>query len=320
MRLKTGLAIGSFVLFMVMILGFVQYVRSLGITVRPPEHRTNLSMEVSDINNIVVDANVLLRGVPVGKVTGVDTTTANAIVHFYVDDAHRIPIDSTVRLDNLSALGESYIELEPRSTGGPVMRDGQRIAPHDVKQPPSISELGTSVVRVLNELDPDQLSRVIDEADAGLPDPHVVLPNLSHASLVLRNTTADFHGTGQRLLGNMQTLLRNAGFVGPALAATAPPLKDIGPAISITWNDVWTAGLFLLPTDTLTFSALLTRLQRFLDDRGGDLKILGVATSGNMKLIANALRNFDSTQVMKNLQATVPADGPIDIHVAVPAG
>jgi phospholipid/cholesterol/gamma-HCH transport system substrate-binding protein len=222
-------------------------------------------------------------------------------------------------LDNLSALGESYIELEPRSSGGPTLRDGQQIAPQDVKQPPSISELGTSVVRVLNEMDPGQMSRVIDEADAGLPDPDVVLPNLSHASLLLRNTTADFRGTGRQLLGNLQTLLRNADFVGPKLAATAPPLKDLGPAIAATWNSIHMAAMFLLPTDTLTFSALLGRLQKFLDDRGGDLKILGVATSENMKLIANALRNIDSTELMKNLQATVPEDGPIDLHVPVPA-
>ncbi|AEF37790.1 conserved hypothetical protein [Mycolicibacter sinensis] len=320
MRLKTGIALGSFVVFLVMVLGFVMYVGSLGITVRPPEHRINLSMDVPEINNIVVESNVLLRGVPVGKVTGIDTTTSHATIHFYVDGAHKIPTDSTVRLDNLSALGESYIELEPRSSGGPVLRDGQKIAPRDVRQPPSISELGTSVVRVLNELDPDQLSRVVDEADTGLPDPDMVLPNLAHTSLALRNTTADFQGTGQQLLGNLQTLLRNAGFVGPALTASAPPIKSIGPAIAIPWNDVWMAGLFLLPTDTLTFSALLGRLQKFLDDRGTDLKFLGTATSGNLKLIANALRNIDSTQIMKNLQATVPEDGSIDLHVAVPAG
>jgi virulence factor Mce-like protein len=320
MRLKTGLALGSFVVFSVMVLVFVLYVGSLGIGERPSEHRTNLSMDVPDINNIVVDSNVLLRGVPVGKVTSVETSTANATIHFYVDGAHKIPVDSVVRLDNLSALGESYIELEPRSSGGPSLRDGQRVAQQDVKQPPSISELGTSVVRVLNELDPNQMSRVVDEADAALPDPDAVLPNLAHASLLLRNTTADFKGTGRQLLGNLQTLLQNAGFVGPALAATAPPLKDFGPAISATWDGISMLPMFLLPTDTLTFSALLGRLQKFLDDRGGDLKILGTATAENMKLIANALRNVDSTQIMKNLQATVPDSGSIDLHVAVPAG
>ena len=319
MRLKTGLALVSFVVFAVMVLVFVQYVGSLGIGQRPSEHRTNLSMEVADINNIVVDSNVLLRGVPVGKVTGIDTSTVNATIHFYVDGAHKVPADSVVRLDNLSALGESYIELEPRSSGGPSLRDGQRVAQRDVTQPPSISELGTSVVRVLNELDPNQMSRVVDEADAALPDPDAVLPNLTHTSLLLRNTTADFNGTGRQLLGNLQTLLQNAGFVGPALAAIAPPVKDIGPAISSTWNSVYMPLMALLPTDVLTFSALLGRLQKFLDDRGGDLKILGTATSENMKLIANALRNIDSTQIMKNLQATVPEDGPIDLHVAVPA-
>jgi hypothetical protein len=97
-------------------------------------------------------------------------------------------------------------------------------------------------------------------------------------------------------------------------------LKDFGPAISATWDGISMLPMFLLPTDTLTFSALLGRLQKFLDDRGGDLKILGTATAENMKLIANALRNVDSTQIMKNLQATVPDSGSIDLHVAVPAG
>ena len=92
-----------------------------------------------------------------------------------------------------------------------MLRDGQRIASKSVKQPPSISELGASVVRVLNQLDPQQLSRVVSEADAGLPDPAVVLPNLARASLLLHNTTADFKGQGRELLDNFQVLLQKCG-------------------------------------------------------------------------------------------------------------
>ncbi|ORA11443.1 mammalian cell entry protein [Mycobacterium arosiense ATCC BAA-1401 = DSM 45069] len=295
------------------------FVASLGIRVGAPAKRTSLAMDVPDVNNITVDSNVLLRGVPVGKVTAVDATVSSATIHFYIEDQYPVPVDSDVRLDNLSALGETYIELEPRSTVGPLLRDGQRIAAEKIKQPPSISELATSVGRVLKQLDPQQLSRVIGEADTGLPDPGAVAPNLARSSMLLRNVTADFKGQGRALLDNFQSLLQNAEFVGPALAEAAPPIRDLAPPLRVIWNDALaTVGLTLRPEGVADFSAFITRIQKFLDDRGADLRILGEATSENVKLIASSLRNFDTSQILANLLATLPEDGVVELHVAVP--
>ena len=319
MRLKTGIGIATFIVFLAMLVVFVDYLGSLGIRVKPPAERTALSLDVSDVNNIVVDSNVLLRGVPVGKVTSIETSPATTTIYFYVSGQYRVPVDSDVRLENLSALGESYVELEPRSSGGPSFRDGQRIAPNPNNQPPSISELGTSVVRVLNQLDPHQLSRVVGEADTALPDPGVVLPNLARASLLLRNMTAGFKGQGREVVDNLQVLLQNAGFVGPALAAGAPPLWDLGPVIHTMWNDAYAPlAMALSPMDVFKFSLFLQRIQKFLDDRSVDLKVLGQATSANVKLIGNALKNLDSSQILSNLMASVPEDGAIELHVPIP--
>ena len=319
MRLKTGVGIATFVIFVAMVVVFVGYIASLGVRVAPPPKRTALSLEVSDVNNLAVDSNVLLRGVPVGKITRVDTSPASATIHFYIEGNYRVPVDSDVRLENLSALGESYIEVEPRSSGGAAFQDGQRIASEPNQQPASISELAVSVVRVLNQMDPGQLSRVVSEADAGLPNPDAVLPNLSRASLLLRNTTADFNGIGRELLDNFQVLLQNANFVGPALAASAPKLWDTGPAINVLSNTAFETFLIgLRPIDLYQFGGFLQRIQKLLDDRAIDLKVLGTATSANVKLIANALKNIDSSQILANLLATVPEDGAIDLHVPVP--
>jgi phospholipid/cholesterol/gamma-HCH transport system substrate-binding protein len=316
MRWRSALSLATFVAFFAMIAVFVGYIASLGIRVSPPANRTALSLDVADINNIAVDSNVLLRGVPVGKVTSIDTAVASATIHFYIDGRYQVPLNSDVRLENLSALGESYLEFEPRSTGGPIFRNGQHIA--RVNQPPSISELGTSVVRVLNQLDPHQLSRVVGETDVGLPDPTRVLPNLARASLLLRNTTADFKGKGRELLDNFQVLLQNASFVGPALAGAEPSVRDMGPNIRAAWDDVWKIGLVLVPADVTQLSALIQRIQKFLDDRGVDLKVLGEATSTNFTLITNALKNFDSSEILANLLATVPQDGAVELHVPIP--
>lgn len=320
MTLRLVRNIASFAAFLTMLAVFFWYVASLGVRVEPPAKRVNLSLDVSDINNIVVDSNVMLRGVPVGKVTGIDTSVATASIHFYIDGKYRVPADSLVRLENLSALGESYIELEPRSSGGTPFREGQRIAPDSIKQPPSISELGTSVVRVLNQLDPRQLSDVVHEADTGLPDPNIVLPNLAHASLLLRNMTADFNGQGGQMLANFQTLLQNAGWVGPALARATDPTWDLGPAIHTMWNQGVMLVTGLRHVDVIKFSLFLQRLQHFLDEHGPDLRVLGVSTSENFKLIANALKNLDSSQILSNLLATVPENGVIQLHVANPHG
>jgi hypothetical protein len=67
-------------------------------------------------------------------------------------------------------------------------------------------------------------------------------------------------------------------------------------------------------------NALLQRIQKLLDDRGVDLRVLGEATSANVTLIANALKNLDSSQILANMLATVPKDGAINLHVPIPQG
>ena len=108
----------SLVAFGVAIIFAVGYIFTLGVRVRPPADRINVSMAVADINGLVVDSNVLLRGVPVGKVTKIRSSVAAATIDFYIDGRFHIPVDSEVRLENLSALGESYIGLVPRSLKG----------------------------------------------------------------------------------------------------------------------------------------------------------------------------------------------------------
>jgi hypothetical protein len=120
------------------------------------------------------------------------------------------------------------------------------------------------------------------------------------------------------LLDNFQVLLRNASFVGPALAASEPSVRDLGPAFHTSWDHVMLDAMYAGAADVFQLSKLITRIQKLLDDRGADLRVLGEATSENLKLIANGLKNFDSSQILTNMLATVPEDGAIDLHVPIP--
>jgi phospholipid/cholesterol/gamma-HCH transport system substrate-binding protein len=57
-----------------------------------------------------------------------------------------------------------------------------------------------------------------------------------------------------------------------------------------------------------------------LDNNGGDLKELGEAFLPQLKKIAGALLNFDPSQILANILATVPEDGAVTLHVAIPNG
>jgi hypothetical protein len=169
---------------------------------------------------------------------------------------------------------------------------------------------------VLNELDPGQLQRVINEADAALPDPYAVLPNLQRASLLLRNTTTDLNGRGKEVLDNSQSLLENAGFVGPALAQAAPGIRDTGPPLAGLWGD---ATHVMLRTDApgsvYIFGKFLQRIQKLLDDRAPDIRVLTEPLLPNVNAIAASLSTIDTSQILANLLSAVPEDGTIDLHV-----
>jgi phospholipid/cholesterol/gamma-HCH transport system substrate-binding protein len=309
----------SFLAFGLIVAYSVYYIFALGVRIGPPDDRVNVAMQVTDVNGLVVDSNVLLRGVPVGKVTGIDTTLQNATVHFYVDKQYPIPVDSDVRLENLSALGESYIGLVPRTSDGPMFHDGQQVATEHVTQPASISELATNVVRVLNQMDPGQLTRLVHEADQALPPEDAVLPNLTRASTLLRDTVNGMQGRGSETLANFQTLLQNAGFVGPRLAELSPTLLRLGPVLDrlfrIDFSIIPGTGA---PESVRNFGRLLTKVQNFLDNRAPDLKVISEALMPNIQAIAGALMNFDTGQILSRMLDAVPEDGTITLHVKTP--
>ncbi len=309
----------SFIAFGLIVAYAVYYIGALGVRLGPPDGRVNVAMQVPDINGLVVDSNVLLRGVPVGKVTAIDTSMQNATVRFYIDKRYPIPVDSDVRLENLSALGESYIGLVPRRSDGPMFHDGQQVATENVTQPASISELATSVVRVLNQMDPGQLNRLVDETDQALPPPNEVLPNLRRASTLLRDTAKSMQGRGSEMLANFQTLLQNAGFVGPILSEISPGLLATGtPLNRLFWAAYHVVTDTGAPESIKNFGRFLARVQNFLDTRGPDLKVYAQALMPNIQGIGAALMNFDTGQILSNMLDAVPEDGTITLHVTTP--
>ena len=170
-------------------------------------------------------------------------------------------------------------------------------------------------MRVLDQLDPDALQRIIAESDAALPDPNVVLPNLSRASTSFSNMLNGLNGQGRVLLSNFQTLLQSAEWVNPDLTTVTPHVTTTG----IYWQDYFKHLPILFgersPQNFFLLNNLIKRVQTLLDERGGDLKVLGEAFQPKLNAIAGTLMNFDSGQILDHFLQQVPADGTITLRV-----
>jgi phospholipid/cholesterol/gamma-HCH transport system substrate-binding protein len=175
--------------------------------------------------------------------------------------------------------------------------------------------LATSVTRVLGQMEPGALESVIGEADAALPDPNTVLPNLSRSTVLLNNTVEEMNGRGRLLLGNFQTLLTNAEWVSPILTNITARVRDTGIYYQDFMKHVPIIAHRGEPHNVSNLNKLVARIQALLDDRGGDLKVVGEAFQPKLNMIAGSLMNFDTGQLLDNMLNTVPPDGAITLRV-----
>ena len=112
-------------------------------------------------------SNVTYRGVQVGKVTEVGLTPRGAKATLSLDSSPKIPQDLTAEVRSVSAVGEQYIELSPRTDSPPYLRDGS-VIPADVTSiPQAVGPMLDRVTALINSIPENKLSDLLDESFKG---------------------------------------------------------------------------------------------------------------------------------------------------------
>src|ERR1700726_4398615 len=100
-----------------MALFYVQVPTLLGIG------RMTVTLELPSTGGLYRFSNVTYRGVQIGKVTAVGPTANGAEATLSIDTSPKIPADVHAAVRSISAVGEQYIDLVPRSESAPYLRD-----------------------------------------------------------------------------------------------------------------------------------------------------------------------------------------------------
>ncbi|MCK8434860.1 MCE family protein [Streptomyces sp. D2-8] len=121
--------------------------------------------DFADSGGIFSGAEVTYRGVPVGRVGALRLTGSEGVsVALEIEDgAPRIPADTLAVVANRSAVGEQYVDLQPRRSGGPYLLDGSAIPREDTRVPLPVTDMVVSLDRLVTSVGKKDLRITVDE-------------------------------------------------------------------------------------------------------------------------------------------------------------
>ncbi|HJR24616.1 MAG TPA: MlaD family protein [Acidimicrobiales bacterium] len=161
--IRVALKFGAFVLVCLFFTGYLAF--TIGnLDVRDPLARNTYTLTATfdDVTGLLVNDNVKVAGVVIGKVTSVSTENGRAVVKMRIDDEHDdIPKDGTtagIRWRNL--IGQRYVYLYPGSSGGEALQGGDEI--EDTASAVDLGELFEQLGPIVTAIDPGQVNKLLE--------------------------------------------------------------------------------------------------------------------------------------------------------------
>ena len=154
--------IASIVGITAMVLVYLQAPTLLGIG------RMTVKVELPRTGGLYRFSNVTYRGVQIGKVTDVRATRAGAEATLSLATSPKVPADLQASVLSVSAVGEQYVDLLPRTDSGPYLRDGSVIPMKDTTVPQKVGPMLDQISALLGSIPKERLSKLLDESFKGL--------------------------------------------------------------------------------------------------------------------------------------------------------
>lgn len=208
----------------------------LGEVVDPPY---TVDVQVADAGSLYPRADVDLLGTKVGRVESISPGPGTgSTIRLALDPDVEIPRDVRVVVGSKSAIGEGFVQIEPRSAGGPALAEGDVIGIEDTVSPPRLEELLGHLDGLAASLPTDDLATLLDESVLALDGVAPSLRRLVRAGTQLSEAGLDNVEDLTALLRDARTVLDTQVALGPStrtwardLAQVTGTLRDLDPTV-----------------------------------------------------------------------------------------
>lgn len=276
--IRTALKFGAFVVVCLVFTGYLAF--TIGnLDVRDPLNRNNytVSATFADVNGLLLNDNVKVAGVVVGKVTGITTHDGVAEVTFQIDDEHDdIPKDSTAAIRWRNLIGQRYVYLYPGDSPQ-ALQDDSHIDIENTASVVDLGELFNKLGPIVTAIDPAQVNAFLETITEALDGREDKVGDALDDLAVLTTGLASRDDAIQRLLTNLDTV---ADTVNRRDAQIETMLQNLI-LLSDTFGDN-TATLDAALTELASFG---TELDRLLETNSAEITRL----LGNLALVTDTV-------------------------------
>ncbi|GGK54291.1 MlaD family protein [Nocardia camponoti] len=218
--------------------------------------------------------DVTLRGFRIGQVTSIDLIDQGQAISAKtrLDKNYKIPVDTQIVVQALSAAGEQYIDFRPRADKGPFLANGQTVKfdPEQIKTPVPVSAVLDNTSSLIAQVNPAEFKTILSELDIALgAGPDQLRALINGVSLAVAGLDGLLPQT-QNLIANLRVLAETTSHAQP----------DLG---TLTSN----SGALLTQ-----FNNANAELQTILDSAPGQFNELSVALDKTAGPISSLAANF----------------------------
>ena len=241
----------------------------------PTKQVTRLTLLLNTSGGLMPTSDVTMRGIKVGRVTGIETTATGLAVSIDLDRAHPVPADSPISVENLSAAGEQYIDFKPKLIAPPYFADGAVIPADRVVPMVTGSELLTKGNALMSALNVDQMRIIISNASAAFADNDKTIDSLATTAGLTAKVIHDDKQLLGTLFNNISTFTTNLGEInaGEVISETGKLLPRSVPAFLRLIHEIEVlshTGVGVVGPDD-PVGVLVTKLGEYIDMLAGPL-------------------------------------------------
>lgn len=215
-------ALASVIGLAVMVVNYLQAPTLLGFG------RITVRVEMPESGGLYRFANVTYRGVQIGKVTRLEVQRHRVTATLSLDRSPPVPADVVAEIRSVSAVGEQYVDLRPRTQAPPYLHEGSVISPADVVLPQQVGPMMDQVSALVASIPKEKLKALLREAFAGFDGAGPDLQTLLDSGSTITSRLNEVADSAAGLIDDAAPVLDAQAAGADTLRAWAHDLAGIG--------------------------------------------------------------------------------------------
>lgn len=199
----------------------------------------HVTLDMPDSGGIFTNAAVTYRGNEIGRVGDMKLTEDGIAVTLDLDSGKtRVPANTRAVIANRSAIGEQYVDFQPRDDSEPFLEDGDHVSVSREDLPARVENLLSDLDDFTRSIPTDPLKVTVEELGDAVRDRGPELRNLADSLIELSDTGIETLPQLKRLIEDGAVVLNTQAEQAPQVVSFSKDLRTVTEALRDSDSDI----------------------------------------------------------------------------------